>query len=72
MSLRPEPIGPVPEETSRVAHAVFRRGNVYLKLRDELGRYDIGVLWPSTGVKDLDGTYWNGLLRIARAQRKVD
>ena len=37
MSLRPEPIGPVPEETTRVAHAVFRRGNVYLKLRDELG-----------------------------------
>src|SRR5438128_2301893 len=37
MSLRPEPIGPVPEETARIAHAVFRRGNVYLKLRDELG-----------------------------------
>jgi transposase len=37
MSLRPEPIGPVPEETARVAHAVFRRGNVYLKVRDELG-----------------------------------
>ena len=37
MSLRPEPIGPVPEETARVAHAVFRRGNVYLELRDELG-----------------------------------
>ena len=37
MSLRPEPIGPVPDETMRVARAVFRRGNVYLKLRDELG-----------------------------------
>lgn len=37
MSLRPELIGPVPLETARVAHAVFRRGNVYLKLRDELG-----------------------------------
>jgi len=37
MSLRPEPIGSVPEETARIAHAVFRRGNVYLKMRDELG-----------------------------------
>ena len=37
MSLRPEPIEPVPEETARVARAAFRRGNVYLKLRDELG-----------------------------------
>jgi transposase len=37
MSLRPEPIGPVPEETARIARAVFRRGNVYLKMRDELG-----------------------------------
>jgi transposase len=37
MSLRPEPIGPVPEETARIARAVFRRGNVYLELRDELG-----------------------------------
>src|SRR5919197_1450703 len=37
MSLRPEPIGPVPEETARVARAAFRRGNAYLRLRDELG-----------------------------------
>jgi transposase len=37
MSLRPEPIGPVPEETARIARAAFRRGNVYLRLRDELG-----------------------------------
>ena len=36
MSLRPEPIGPVPEETARIARAAFRRGNVYLRLRDEL------------------------------------
>jgi transposase len=37
MSLRPDPIGPVPEETARVAHAAFPKGNVYLRLRDELG-----------------------------------
>ena len=37
MSLHPKPIGPVPEETARVAHAVFPHGHAYLRLRDELG-----------------------------------
>lgn len=37
MSLRPEAIGPVPEETARVARAAFPKGNVYLQLRDVLG-----------------------------------
>ena len=37
MSLRPDPIQPVPEETARVARAAFRKGNPLLSLRDELG-----------------------------------
>lgn len=37
MSLQPQQIGPVPEETVRVARAAFRQGNAYLRLRDELG-----------------------------------
>jgi transposase len=37
MSLKPEPIEPVPEETARIAHAAFPKGNLYLRLRDELG-----------------------------------
>ena len=37
MSLQPQPIGPVPEETARVAQAAFPKGNVYMRLRDELG-----------------------------------
>jgi transposase len=37
MSLRPEPIEPVPEETARVAGAAVPRGNAWLRLRDELG-----------------------------------
>ena len=36
MSLQPEPIGPVPEETARVARAAFPKGNVYLQMRDLL------------------------------------
>ena len=38
MSLKPDPIQPVPEETARIARAAFRKGNPLLGLRDELGR----------------------------------
>ena len=37
MSLKSSPIPPVPEETARVAQAVFARGNVFIQLRDTLG-----------------------------------
>ena len=37
MSLNPQPIPPVPEETILVAQAAFPKGNLYLRLRDELG-----------------------------------
>ena len=39
MSLQPEPIGPVPDDTMRVAHAAFPKGNPYLRLRDDLGLF---------------------------------
>lgn len=37
MSLPRDGLHPVPVETARVAHAAFPDGNVYLRLRDELG-----------------------------------
>jgi hypothetical protein len=37
MSLRPQPIAPVPEETIRVARAAFPQGHPYLTFRDALG-----------------------------------
>ncbi len=37
MALCPDPIGPVPEETARVAHAAFPKGHPCLRLRDTLG-----------------------------------
>ncbi len=37
MSLHPRAIPPVPEETARVAHAAFPKGNRYLQMRDVLG-----------------------------------
>ena len=35
MSMHPQAIGPIPEETVRVARAAFPRGNPYLTLRDQ-------------------------------------
>jgi transposase len=37
MSLHPEKIGEVPEETARVAKASFPKGNRYIRLRETLG-----------------------------------
>ena len=37
MSLHPQPIPPVPEDTARVARAAFPKGNIYVKIRDTLG-----------------------------------
>ncbi|HKF36217.1 MAG TPA: transposase, partial [Ktedonobacteraceae bacterium] len=37
MSLRPEGISPVPEETARIAHAAYPKGSVFMHMRDELG-----------------------------------
>ena len=37
MSLQPQAIPPIPEETARVARAIFPSGNRYMRLRDELG-----------------------------------
>ena len=37
MSLQPQTDSTIPEETTRIAQAAFPKGNVYLKLRDEMG-----------------------------------
>jgi len=51
MSLQLHPIGPIPEETERVARSAFPKSNIYLRLRDELGAiYDdqtFASLYPS-------------------------
>ena len=53
MSLHPTSLGPVPEDTARVARAAFPKGNLCLRLRDELGTiYDdvlFADLFSSTG-----------------------
>jgi transposase len=37
MSMRPKPIGPVPQDTARVARAAFPKGNVYMEMRNVFG-----------------------------------
>lgn len=53
MSLRAENIPDVPEETVRVARSAFPKGNLYLKMRDELGTFykdeDFTDLFPKRG-----------------------
>lgn len=53
MSLRRQMINPVPEETARVAQAAFSKGNIDMKMRDELGTFyqdeDFAELYPAVG-----------------------
>ena len=53
MSMHPQPIPTIPEETARVAHAVLPEGNVWLQMRDELGTlyedHDFQDLFPNRG-----------------------
>jgi transposase len=53
MSLHPREIPPIPEATMRVARAAFPRGNVYMRMRDELGTiyedHQFAHLFPARG-----------------------
>ena len=53
MSLHPQVIGPIPEETARVARAAFPKGNLYMRMRDEVGTLftdgRFAALFPTRG-----------------------
>ena len=53
MSLRAPLVYCIPEETARVAHAVFSKGNPYLRLRDTLSSIytnpAFAALFPKAG-----------------------
>jgi len=53
MSMHPQPIPAIPEETVQVARAVLPKGNVFLRMRDELGTLftdeDFRDLFPTRG-----------------------
>jgi transposase len=39
MSLQAQPIPPIPALTIKIARAAFRKGNVYMQMRDLLGTF---------------------------------
>jgi transposase len=53
MSLHPQHVAEIPEETVRVAQAAFPKGNLYMQMRDELGTFyqddDFVDLFPRRG-----------------------
>ena len=55
MSLDTESRYPIPEATQRVARAAFPKGNLYMRMRDELGELyadaSFAELFPSRGQK---------------------
>ena len=57
MSLRPQPIGSIPEQTTHIAHAAFPKGHPYLTLRAHLGTIfqdeDFATLFPAWGYPGL-------------------
>lgn len=55
MSLDPQSNYPIPEDTRRVARAAFSKGNMYMRMRDELGEVygdaSFAELFPGRGQK---------------------
>jgi transposase len=37
VSLRPQTVPSVPEETARIARSAFPKGNLYMRIPDEIG-----------------------------------
>jgi hypothetical protein len=53
MSLKPQPVCPVPQETARVARAAYPKGNLSMQMRDVVGTIftdkDFADLFPKEG-----------------------
>src|SRR5947209_20590861 len=53
MCLHPQAVPPVPDSTARVARAAFRKGNLFMRMRDEFGAIytdeDFAPLFPTHG-----------------------
>ena len=58
MSLKPQPVEPIPQQTQLVAKAAFPKGNLYIQMRDELGTIfndkDFEKLYPKRGKPGLE------------------
>lgn len=45
MSLHPQSIDPIPEQTARIARAAFPKGNLYMQMRDTFGTFFTDALF---------------------------
>jgi len=45
MSFRAQSLGSLPEDTVRVAHVAFPKGNLYMKMRDTFGSFYTDALF---------------------------
>ncbi|MCB8990396.1 MAG: transposase [Ardenticatenaceae bacterium] len=67
MSLHPCPAFEVPEETARIAHAAFPKGNIYIRMRDQLGAFFTDKQFASLFSKHGQpafSTWWLALISI--------
>jgi len=55
MPLKSLPIPPIPEETARVAQAIFPRGNVVMQVRDALEGKGVGTRLITSPVLEGEG-----------------
>jgi transposase len=62
MTLHPHSIPDVPEVTAQVARAAFRKGNPYMRMRDELGTFftdeQFSDLFPDSSLRRRGGWRW--------------
>ena len=77
MSLQVQTTYPIPEETQRVARAAFPKGNLYMRMRDELGEIytdqAFAELFPGRGqpAESPGHLAWVTVLQFAEGYRIV-
>ncbi len=52
MSLQAQPIPRIPETTAKIARRAFRKGNVYMQMRDLLGTFFTDDLFTDLSPED--------------------
>jgi transposase len=70
MSLQPQAIPPIPELTAKVARRAFRKGSIYMRMRDVLGTFFTDDLF--TDLYPADGQPAYAPWRLALVSREPE